>query len=292
VATARYSVPSTWFIPPEIIQGSGPTDPWLTTLRFEDLDGHVVGIVGNFNGHPLSAFRSKYISGDSFGHAEDLLEQVHSGAVAMLSNGAQADTLVRGPFPESGPRYDPQAERVGQMIGGYWLTATAGALPADGGSVDAAYREFEVPMRELFFERMKEAPPEVRQRNAEVIRRGTMIAEMQVLRIGEVVLASMPGEVFVAVQLLIQAKSPFPYSLVVGCANDVLGYVPSREAFSEGGYEVNETGEWNRTTEDALGMLGVTALDLISELWRAYRNPGSPQTAPLASIASQILRQT
>jgi hypothetical protein len=247
-------------------------EPWLTTLRFEDLQGNVIGILGNFTGHPLAAFRSKYISGDSFGHAEDLVESVHGGAVALLTNGAEGDTIVRGPFPERGPRYDPQGEIVGEMVGGYWLAALGGALTKDGGTVDATRRDLELPLRELFFERVRNASPEVQSRNAELVERGTMRTEVQVLRINDVVLAAMPAEVFVAVQLMLKEKSPSPYTVVVGCANDVLGYVPTREAFAEGGYEVTETGEWNRMTEDALGILGMTALDLIGELW-ARRTP-------------------
>ncbi|MCC7355859.1 MAG: hypothetical protein IT330_19130, partial [Anaerolineae bacterium] len=271
VYSSRYSVPSTWYVPPEILQGTGPVDPWLTSLRFENLEGEVVGLLGNFTGHPLAAFRSRYISGDSFGHAEELLETVHEGAVAMLTNGAEGNTIVRGPFPERGPRYDPQAEIVGQIVGGYWLTAQAGALPVDGGSVAAAWREVEMPVRESFLERMRNSPPEVQRRNAEVVRQGKMVSEMQVLRINDIALVAMPGEVFVEVQLMLKEKSPFPHTVVVGCANDVLGYVPTREAFSEGGYEVDETGEWNRPTEDTLGMLGMTALDLIRGLWRDYQ---------------------
>jgi len=146
VFTSRYSVPSTWYVPPEIVEGYGPVDPWLTTLRIEDLEGQVIGVLGNLSGHPLAAFRSKYISGDCFGRAEDLLEAVHGGSVAMLTNGAQANVIARGPIPERGPRYEPQAERMGEMIGGYWLAALAKANSVDGGSVAALRRKVELPL--------------------------------------------------------------------------------------------------------------------------------------------------
>jgi hypothetical protein len=82
----------------------------------------------------------------------------------------------------------------------------------------------------------------------------------------------MPGESFVEVQLMIKEKSKFPNTIVVGIANGVFSYIPTREAFSEGGYEVNEIREEaQRVTEDSLGLLGMTALDLIEELWEEYK---------------------
>jgi len=274
VFTSRYSAPSTWYVPPEIIEGYGPVDPWLTTLRIEGLDGQVTGVLGNLSGHPLAAFRSKYISGDCFGRAEDLLEAVHGGSVAMLTNGAQANVIARGSIPERGPRYEPQAERMGEMIGGYWLAALAKAHGTDGGSVAAVRRRVELPLNPYWRGRVREVPASLRRPNAELLERGILLTDVQALRINDSVLVSMPGEVFVEAQLAIKEKSPFPHTIVVGLANDYVGYVPTRAAFGEGGYEVVDRPEPLLVTEDALGILVMTALEIIDQLWREHSTRG------------------
>jgi hypothetical protein len=38
--------------------------------------------------------------------------------------------------------------------------------------------------------------------------------------------------------LEIKEQSPFPNTLILGMANDYVGYVPTERAFAEGGYEV------------------------------------------------------
>ena len=298
VATSRYAVPSTWYIAPELIQGTGPVDPWLSTLRVDDLDGRLLGAVGNFAGHPIAALRSKFISGDCFGHAEDLAETLHPDAVAMLTNGAEGNVLARGPFPEGGPRYDPQAERVGFLIAGYWVAALAQADPVDGGSVSAVRAEVELPLRPSCLEWLEDVPtgdavpacgataatapvagakerpgmfanhrlitPSIK---ARALASGTWLTEVQAIRVNDIVFVGIPGEPFVEAQLTIKAESRFPHTVVVGLANDFPGYLPTSEAFAEGGYEVDAWPGRIAFTKDALGMLVGTGLKLVDRLW-------------------------
>jgi hypothetical protein len=64
------------------------------------------------------------------------------------------------------------------------------------------------------------------------------VTEIQAIRIDDAVLVALPGEVFVQLGLVIKEASPFPFTFVAGYANDNLGYMPTAEAFTEGGYEV------------------------------------------------------
>ena len=61
--------------------------------------------------------------------------------------------------------------------------------------------------------------------------------EVQVLRIGEVALVGLPGENFSASGLALKQRSPARHTFVAGLANDAIGYMPTREAFDQGGYE-------------------------------------------------------
>jgi hypothetical protein len=61
--------------------------------------------------------------------------------------------------------------------------------------------------------------------------------EMQGIRIGNTALLSMQGEPFVEIGLRLSSESPFPHTFVSGYSNGAFGYIPTREAFAEGGYE-------------------------------------------------------
>lgn len=65
--------------------------------------------------------------------------------------------------------------------------------------------------------------------------------ELQVVQLGDLLLAAVPGELFVALGLQIKsdlhADEEEPV-WVLGYANGNLGYIPSREAYAFGGYEV------------------------------------------------------
>jgi neutral ceramidase len=71
----------------------------------------------------------------------------------------------------------------------------------------------------------------------------TVEAEVQVLRIGDLALAGVPGEYFVELGLQIKEgirQRGVRQVMVVGFANGNVGYIPARRAYPKGGYEVAE----------------------------------------------------
>jgi neutral ceramidase len=60
---------------------------------------------------------------------------------------------------------------------------------------------------------------------------------LQVLQIGDITLAGVPGEFFTKLGLDIKRRSPFRYTYIAELANDWIGYLPDREAFKLGGYQ-------------------------------------------------------
>lgn len=61
---------------------------------------------------------------------------------------------------------------------------------------------------------------------------------VQVLTIDDTAFVAVPGEFFVELGREIKQRSPFERTYVVELANDYVGYIPTREAFEQGGYEV------------------------------------------------------
>jgi hypothetical protein len=54
----------------------------------------------------------------------------------------------------------------------------------------------------------------------------------------QIAFVSLPGEPFNGISRAIRAKSPCKYTFVIELAQSVSGYVPMRECFARGGYEV------------------------------------------------------
>jgi hypothetical protein len=64
---------------------------------------------------------------------------------------------------------------------------------------------------------------------------------VQVVRINEVAVVGVAGELFVEAQLAIKRASPFPSTLVTAYSNGCVGYIPVAEAYPDGGYEVEHS---------------------------------------------------
>ncbi len=67
---------------------------------------------------------------------------------------------------------------------------------------------------------------------------------VQVLGLGELAIVGLSGEVFFEFARDIQRRSPFRHTLVLGYSNGCTCYVPTEEAFKEGGYEADESFRW------------------------------------------------
>lgn len=63
------------------------------------------------------------------------------------------------------------------------------------------------------------------------------IVPIHALRIGELGLVGLPGEVFTEIGLDIKQRSPFAQTMNIGIANATVGYVATDQALAEGSYE-------------------------------------------------------
>lgn len=84
--------------------------------------------------------------------------------------------------------------------------------------------------------------------------------EVQVIALSdEVAIVSLPGEIFVELGLAIKKQSPFKHTFIAELANGSMGYVPNKEAYPQGNYEVvsarGEVGSGEKLVEVALKLL-------------------------------------
>ena len=71
------------------------------------------------------------------------------------------------------------------------------------------------------------------------IERGELATAMTVVTVGNLAIVGIPGELFVELGLAIKATPNFARIFVAGYCNDLIGYIPTRAAYPEGGYEVD-----------------------------------------------------
>lgn len=87
--------------------------------------------------------------------------------------------------------------------------------------------------------------------------------EVQVLRLSpDLAVVFLPGEIFVELGLAIKRGSPFRRTLVIELTNSVPAYVPTKQAFGEGSYEIVNS----RIAPGGGERLVETALELLHEL--------------------------
>jgi hypothetical protein len=177
---------------------------------------------------------------------------------------------------------DPRVRstRTTEEIGGLLartLVAAAHDLPAAGpGALAVKTMHFDASLRRFTDGQIAEARKDVQRydqlsflRRTEAMTmvsvesspRRSLPIEVQAIRLTRnVAIVTLPGEVFVEHGLAIKRASPFPTTLVIELANDGgPGYVPTRQAFGEGDYEVLaarlEPGTGERMADEALRLL-------------------------------------
>jgi hypothetical protein len=62
---------------------------------------------------------------------------------------------------------------------------------------------------------------------------------MTLVTIGDLAVIGISGELFVELGLVLKANPRFAHTFVAGYCNDLIGYIPTRAAYAEGGYEVD-----------------------------------------------------
>lgn len=251
---------------PEVVTPAGPTDPEVGLLVILDQDRHPIALLANYALHYVggTAETDNTISADYFGAFDRALQRLAGESfVGIMLNGCCGDVNnldIFGPEREHPyPHY--QVDRVANAVAGAAFQAWSSihsyqpSLRLASAAETLALRRQEVTEEEIAEARRRLAGADSAQQARIATSadprwlEATRILELasapperetlvQALRIGEVGLVGLPGEIFVEIGLAIKQRSPFARTLVGELANDNLGYVPSERAFDEGSYEV------------------------------------------------------
>ncbi|MBI3972104.1 MAG: neutral/alkaline non-lysosomal ceramidase N-terminal domain-containing protein [Chloroflexi bacterium] len=230
-------------------------------------DGPPLAVVFHLACHATAVGGQNYsITADWPGAAAAFVEQAYGGDGGASPHGTQPATValflpgcggnVRPNFATPEGRFRSatweELASLGRTLGGEIVRAAEQAAPLDGvagaGDLGAAAVNVRLPFATLPDRATleMEAGGSGRDRTwAQALRRRLeagglppdVEAEVQVLKLGALRLAAMPGEVFVEIGLHVRQALGEP-SWALGYANGVyLGYVPTAAALVEGGYE-------------------------------------------------------
>ena len=241
------------------------TDPALSVLKALDADGSVVASLVSYPCHPVVLDGTNLeISADYVGYLRSSIQAAWPGAVCVFLTGAAGDVNTGHRAEDSftgtpsATRTFAEAQRVGELLGSAAVAASVRPIEVDQvGFVSAAV--------ELPFEQLDPAQvaaeadgwraqlPHVSPAEAEVLRVWIDWAEtwhpddadapwrgrVGCVRLGELLIACLPGEPFLATAEAVAALQPGP-TLTLGYCDGVPGYLPVLDEYQHGGYEVRD----------------------------------------------------
>ena len=249
----------------------GPIDPEVAVLGVRSPGGRLLGALVNFACHPTHHGGGTELSAGFPGVLAR--EMAARGCpVTLYLTGASGNVHTADPTHSGAAR---SAEEAGRAL----AADVAGVLERMEFGPDAALACRSETLRLPF---RRPTPEETRgevlgaqrfidsaiyERDvpralARAARMGTQPAEVQAVTVGPFTYAGVPAEFFVQHGLRIKEECHPRRALVVGQANGMVGYLPTREAFARGGYETTFT-DSSRMAPEAGDMVADCAIRLI-----------------------------
>lgn len=255
---------------PDIVSVAGPTDPEVTALLVCRPDGDPIALWANLSLHYVGTDDANAVSSDYFGEFAGFVSRaLGESCVGMLTNGTSGNiNNIDVSGATSGHPPGVRSRQVAGSVAGAAIAATHMA-PATGDiTLDARIIPFAVSRRTVTGEDIAlaqsilaadgdpasevslgfsfvtgQAIPshQIRTYAMEVLELAKMPesrpTELQLIRIGDLSLVGLPGEVFVEFGLQIKESISPGTAAVVSLANDYVGYLPTLDGFAQGAYE-------------------------------------------------------
>ena len=211
-------------------------DPTVWVMRVDSMDGEPRAILVNFATHPtILGHENMLISAEWPGVLQRELERLFPGATALYTNGAQGDQAPTGAKGADGfEKLNDFGTRLAKIAGEIARgIETEAAVPIGLSRSTPSLPEF------VFTENSKKRYGDYLKAALEALPR---TAELQVFQIGTTALVGLPGEPILEVGQAVQqsvGSHGFDKVVVIGLANDYIGYLVNEKEYAHGGYEVD-----------------------------------------------------
>jgi hypothetical protein len=255
-----------------------PIDEQVGIIRVDDTAGHTRAVLINYSCHPtVLGPDNLLVTGDFPNFAVEQIERnIGPEGFAMFVNGTQGNISMGHSSELSaigvitpGRTFERAAE-LGELLANATLAGLPKIATTDTPALDALTLSVNLPLKkypplEEAIKSLQEAdehltklaaegaPPEkimpaktqrlyasitsFYARETLRLSDGHLPIELQGFRLDDTAFVAIPAEVFVEIGLAIKRQLPH-MTFVFGIANGYIGYLPTREAYESGGYEV------------------------------------------------------
>jgi len=253
---------------PEISRVDGPADPTVGALFIEDAEG-LQAILVNFACHLDVLGNGNFLYSADYPYylRHTLAKAFGRSLVIPFANGPCGNINHINVFGNKRQGGYDHARMMGMMLAGEVLKIEGRAEPLAVDALGGKSQTLELPRRPYSEAELAEfhsiiaddriaarAYPKVRARtHLKQHEQGKAVApvEVQTMKLGDLALFGIPGEYFVEYGLQLRQKSSAAHTFIVELANDCIGYIPTPEAFDEGGYE-GTSARFARDTGDVM----------------------------------------
>jgi neutral ceramidase len=205
---------------------TGPIDDAVQLVRIDDMAGKPIAAMIHYACHGTSlGGRNSKVSAEWMGRMQAHAEKQIPGLGTIFVQGAAGDINPRVVGGLDGHNDDIHATwALGDEIGAEVVRVYRQLNPQPiKARIELVSKEIELPRtyREL----------------SQDFRNTVVRAPTTVVRIGPLMWVTFPGELFSAIGRQVKAACPAPYAHLMGYTNGSIGYFPTQQAFSQGGYE-------------------------------------------------------
>ena len=241
---------------------AGPTDPQITVIAVRSPDGRPISVLASYSLHYVGGVRGSDISADYYGMFCDRMQQLlgadrqNPPFVAMLANGTSGN-INNVDFSKPAEKRAPyeKMREVADRVAEAAQKAYAGIQWKDWVPLKGQLNSLEVAFRHPTPEQLSRAKAiisEAKTKDSAALSLEEIYADrvvsvseapeklalpLQAMRIGDLAIGGVPGEVFVETGLAFKERSPFKPSLIISLNNGYYGYIPTPEHHKLGGYE-------------------------------------------------------
>ena len=252
---------------------AGPNGyPAMNVFKITDLNSKIKGIIVNYTSHPATACGEGMLYSRDYINAltNDLKRNYGNDVVILFANGSEGNMVAANPYKPFVTGFD-ESDRVGHGLAKAVIEIADCIELKDEIEIKTIVRKINLPIRKISEEEVMRAKKILMTMNDQdivfsgmdprveadsIIKLSKYNKEyeatvIQTVILNDIIIVTFPGEVFIEYGLDVIKNSPYKKTVIFGLANDFIGYIPTKKAFSEGGYEIKHSFISSKLAEDA-----------------------------------------